>query len=271
MRLKREVILLMCLVFLISILPPVSPANDVYINFQAGYDIVSSRQSSLKSNENFTVNFFVYNKSDGNMITNAVSSCSFYLADNTGSLLFYSKVPYNPLGYWAIKIDGKNFTEAGQYNYGIKCNSSAQGGTSVGLYEISHAGIELTQARATIDIGLLALMMLFFILSIFMFVKFENLLARVGSFGLGYLLLIAISFISWNMANDFLISAPFIVSMFRIIFLVLVIGLFPLIIGGFAYYFIMISRIKEIDDLMKHGISVSEAQERSGYKHGRNR
>jgi len=96
-----------------------------------------------------------------------------------------------------------------------------------------------------------------------MFINFNNLLNRVGMIGIGYLLLIAITFISWQMASDFLLSAQFLVSMLRILFIVLMVGAFPLLIGAFAWYVLMLFKIKEIERLMGKGFSEQEARRRT--------
>lgn len=93
------------------------------------------------------------------------------------------------------------------------------------------------------------------------FLNFENLLSRVASFGVGYLFLIAISFVSWQMASDF-VNSFFLIEIFRILFIVLVIGAFPLLIGSLVWYFLMLWKIKEIERLMEKGFSLNDAERR---------
>lgn len=135
-------------------------------------------------------------------------------------------------------------------------------------FEITPTGTELTAGASYVYIGLLIVLVIFLGLCASMFMKNNNLLAKVGSLGMGYLILIAITFIAWNMAEDFLVLS-FTTDMFRILFFVLIIGAFPLLIGAFAYYLIMVFRIKEIENLMKHGFSEEEAGERVRRKHGK--
>jgi hypothetical protein len=120
--------------------------------------------------------------------------------------------------------------------------------------------------EAIVYFGLNGVLLLFLAGCFLVFLNYENLLSRVFSFGVGYLLVIAISFVSWQMASDFVTSA-FLIEMFRIIFLVLMIGAFPLLIGAFAWYLIMLFKIKEIENLMKHGMSEDDAHRR--VKHGK--
>jgi len=134
-------------------------------------------------------------------------------------------------------------------------------------FQITPNGQVASVGSAILYIGLLAVLLFFLGLSIYSFVTFENLLNRVGMFGLSYLLLIAITFIGWNMASDFLISSPFLIEMMRILFFVLIIGVFPLFIGAFAWYVIMLFKIKEIERMINKGIPYDEAEKRAGGKY----
>lgn len=129
-------------------------------------------------------------------------------------------------------------------------------------FVISPNGEDATEGKAVFYIGLLIVLLVFLVGAVVIFMESENLLARVGMFGLGYLLLMAITFIGWNMASDFLTSSPFLISMLRILFWVLVAGVFPLVVGGFAYYVLMLFNIKEIERLMTKGFSYEDAQRR---------
>ena len=51
--------------------------------------------------------------------------------------------------------------------------------------------------------------------------------------------------------------------MLRILFIVLMIGAFPLFIGAFAWYIMMMIKIKEINRMMEKGIPYEEAEKRS--------
>lgn len=151
-------------------------------------------------------------------------------------------------------------TQAGQYNYFLNNYSNS--------FLVTPNGEEATSGKAIFYIGLLFVLIVFLVLIAFSFVKFDNLLNRVGMLGLGYLVLIAITFIAWNMSRDFLTSSPFTISMFWILFLVLMVGAFPLLIGGFAWYIIMLFQIKEIQHMMDKGMDGEEAQRRvRGGKH----
>jgi len=134
-------------------------------------------------------------------------------------------------------------------------------------YFVTPNGEEVSSGKSIFYIGLLAVLIFFMVLGIYAFVSFDGLLSRVGMFGISYLILIAITFVGWNMANDFLTSAPFIASFLRILFFVLTIGVLPLVIGGFAWFVIMAFKVKEIQRLMDRGFSMDEAERRQGKKY----
>jgi len=155
-----------------------------------------------------------------------------------------------------------NTTDVGRYDVTGVGDINGIPDNFVSRFEVTPNGEEVNVGKAIFYIGLLGVLIVFLGLSLVGFVKFDNLLAKVGLFGLSYLLLMAITFVGWNMASDFLTSSPFIASMLRILFFVLIGGLFPLIVGSFAYYFIMITKIKEIERLMNKGLPYDEAERR---------
>lgn len=254
---NKRYILMMCIVLLLCSF--ISSAQLQTLD--TGYVIETTPQNYLEQNQNYTVIFFVRNITNGVLIDNSSTNCTFYLSNSLGNILIANEDVTYSNGYWHYLILSGNFSDVGTYSYGIGCEGIGLAGAYAETWDVTPNGIELTIGRAVIDIGLLLIFVIFLIGTVVLFMESENLLARVGMFGLGYLLLIAITFVSWNMANDFLLSAPFIASMFRILFFVLVIGLFPLVIGAFAYYFIMLFKIKEIENLMKKGVPYSEANE----------
>lgn len=151
-------------------------------------------------------------------------------------------------------------TQTGQYNVYLNNYSTS--------FEVSPNGEQATSGKAIFYIGLLFVVIVFLVLCVLSFAHFDNLLNRVGMLGLGYLILVAISFIAWNMSQDFLTSSPFIISMFQIIFYVLMFSALPLILGSFAWYFIMLFQIKEIQKMMDKGMPEEEAERRvKGRKH----
>lgn len=198
--------------------------------------------------------------------TNRTTTCALHVYNQTGWDLSIGSQwmefeSYNGIDF-AHTVNGGNFTNSGIYAYVIQCNSSNEVGFYRGQFIVTPNGEVADTSTAVFDVGLLFILALILVGCVVLFMESNNLLAKVGMFGFGYLLLIAITFVSWNMANDFLTSSPFIISMFRIVFFVLIIGAFPLVIGAFAWYVLMLFKVKEIERLMTKGFSEGEARRR---------
>lgn len=267
---KHKKLFFLALIFLLAIMPLVLSVSPFISQTSGGCIIIPMMRESIKVNQAFDFNFHVLNATNGYPISNTSISCVFHLYNQTGDHSYAEIMKNDPysehfvINEFVARLSAGNFSTVGDYAYQVNCNGTiAQGGCGEkGLFTVTNSGYIATTGRAVVDIGLLLVLIIFLAGCVLLFITNDNLLARVGSLGIGYLLLIAITFISWQMGESFLISAPFIASMFEILFYVLIIGLFPLIIGAFAWYVIMLFKIKEIENLMKHGMSQDEAERR---------
>lgn len=198
--------------------------------------------------------------------TNTTTSCALHVYNSTGwdvstTTQWMEFETYNGIDF-AMTVNGTNFNKAGIYAYVIQCNSTNEIGFYRGQFQVTPNGEVADEGTAIFYVGLLAVLLFFLALTIFSFAEFDNLLNRVGMIGIGYLLIMAITFIGWNMAQDFLTSSPFLIDMLRILFFVFIIGFFPLVIGGFIWYFLQLWQIKEIQNLMNKGMGEDDAYRR---------
>jgi hypothetical protein len=241
---------------------------DVPQNYQqltTGMELKIPQDNVLKVDENYTFFIHAFYTATGNPI-DGKTSCHFWLYNSTGEVVYNTTMTYvigAGGGNFNVYVLGGNLSTVGDYYYNVQCEDDTVGGFASSIIHITPNGEEATVGRAIFYIGILFLLVVFLIMSIGVFMKYDdNLLAKVSMFGLSYLLLIAITFVGWQTAIDFLTSSPFLIEIFRILFFVLIIGFFPLLIGAFAWYIIMITKIKEIQNLMEHGMSSDEAERR---------
>lgn len=256
--------LIVCMIFVFAILPFITSAPPVTTvqSFPQGLVIEYPVVDYLKFGEDFTFHFHVFNASTGNyLVTN--TNCSFHLYNSTGNHIFqgYDDTVSDTYDY-AFKILNGNFSKVGSYYYITQCKTGDFGGYTEHGFEVKVSGAGLTEGRAVLYGVLIFVLVLFLFGAMILFVKFDHLLVRIGMFGLSYLLLISVSFIGWQIANEIILATPFIVQMFRLIFIVLIIGAFPLLLGSLAWYVIMLFRIKEIERLMEKGLPYDEAEHR---------
>lgn len=155
-----------------------------------------------------------------------------------------------------------NITDNGYYYIYGYCDENGQNVSW--QYDVygSPNGENPTTATAIFYIGIFAVLLFLLGFVIYSFMSFENLIVRVGMIGLGYIIFVGITFIAWNMANDFLTSSPVLVEIFRIMFLILMYGALPLLLGGLIWGVFAYRKIKEINQLINKGWDADEAERR---------
>ena len=119
----------------VSAVPPVTTTQQ----FTEGYIIEHSSQEHIRQNTNYTLNFFVRNISNGVLIDNSTTNCSFYMANSQGVLIYSADIDYNG-EYWQHIILATNFSDIGVYPHGIACNGVGLGGESVYYFEVTETG-----------------------------------------------------------------------------------------------------------------------------------
>lgn len=199
--------------------------------------------------------------------SNNATYCNITTMETTTISTLDYRMTKSGQSFSAIILQG-NITDYGDACFNVECSDTITMETGRECFTITPNGEDAGIGKAVFYIGLLFVLVVFLVGIVTIFMETDSLLAKVGMFGLGYLMLVAVSFVSWNMANDFLTSSPFLVAMLRILFYSLIAGAFPLLLGSFAWYFIMVFKIKEIQRLMGKGFSYEEAEKRTkgGYK-----
>lgn len=156
-----------------------------------------------------------------------------------------------------------NQTEVnGEYEFTLVCTDAGETNDKTLTFWITPNGEIPSTAKGIIYIGLFFIFVLFLILSIVWGGKVEHIAMKWGLYLLAYLLFIGITFIAWNLSIDYLTSTPFIISFFRILWLVSMIAFFPLIIISFIYMLWMIRKIDVIENMLEKGMPIDEAYER---------
>lgn len=237
-------------------------------DISTGLVVESGYPIAHKLGEDFYLHAHVYNATDGRLLTTGLN-CFYHFYNhqiNGGEHISTGILSQYGMGFYNY-TNGSLINQTGEYSALIWCNSTDAGGFFKYTFDVTPNGEYATTGDAVFYFSVIMVLVFFLGMCMLSFAKFNNLLNRVGMIGLSYLLAIALSFIVWNMALNFLTGSPFAIEMFRIIFLVLVIGLFPLLIGAFAWYFLMLWKIKEIQNLMDKGMSFDEAERRQGRKY----
>lgn len=113
-----------------------------------GLNIAGVVNETYIANQTILFPYHVFNASNGIQMTNATTSCSLHIVNQTGEHVFIwnNNVSYKPIEYeFEIEVPATLFKTIGEYTNLFTCNTSTFGGTSQQTYII----VNPTQATST--------------------------------------------------------------------------------------------------------------------------
>lgn len=269
---KDKIFLTICTIFLFTIMlnlgssvPPVTTVQD----FPEGYVIEEALHEFLKLNETHQYNFFVFNSTNGIEVTDDEINCTFYLANETGHLLFKQSAVYSD-EYWSVNIMGGNFSKPGNYPYGLNCKDD-YGGSLSGIFKVTESGLEITEGRSILVIGLLCLLVGFLFLSLFSLFNTENYIGKFALYWVSHVLIVLITFVGWQSGVEGLLEGFALTGIFRIMFWVFTVGMFPMILLSVAWVVYIHTVNDHFQRLMEKGEDPETAFSLAKRKTGRRR
>lgn len=257
-------VLLVLPIFVSAVLK--NPVFETGSSTSHGYDIESPVISYIELNTNFSFVFHVFNISDGLPITNSTALCEFNLYDKRGeSIIHFNQIANNSFfnAYRVMVVN--NFTEEGNYNYIVHCNSSHRGGFLGSSFLVTNTGDDdsVTDTSSGIAITLFILICagLFLLLPIFInkFSKndFVNVILKRCCFVVGIYLMVLNSAILATISKSAHLGLE--KEMFR----------YSWIFGWFGYMFMAFVVLKTLFDVLKMW-KVEKEEKRMGKKNGEN-
>lgn len=173
MKSKLFFILFLSLFFLslISATPPFQQGT-----FTNGYEIKIPPFDTFKQNTSLTLNFHVFNSSNGVPIDNTSTNCYLHFYNSFGEQILETEVPHsdsNVDNEWEIVLTAGNISTAGNYGYNIQCYSTTDdlGGFTTTEVIITSTGYEQTTAQSISSMIYLFLML--FLTGMFLFIGFK--------------------------------------------------------------------------------------------------
>jgi len=202
---------------------------------------------------------------ENNSFCNNSTTCQITIFDpDTEILISYQNMTFNT-NYYNYSLNSSQTSELGDYTVNILCEGSRDG-FSTFTFRVTPNGEIPSTATAFFYIILLMIIVTGITAGIIGVKRANSIWLRYAYICFVYLLLIAISFIAWKMATDFITSNTFIGGFFHIIFRILMVFLMPFVLLSFIYTLYEMRKIKEIERMIKKGIPYDEAVERSRRK-----
>lgn len=128
----NKLLLLFMLSFCLGLISAVPPFQTG--TFEEGITIQYPPNSYIKTGEDITFNFHIYNTSNGVQLDNNTVNCSFHLYNKSGvQILENDYLSFSDDDFY-LTVKGGNFTKDGAYSYIVTCISGTSGGySSVGI------------------------------------------------------------------------------------------------------------------------------------------
>jgi hypothetical protein len=165
--------------------------------------------------------------------------------------------------YFNVTFNNTQSIKNGEHSGISYCCDGTNCGFATFSFNITPNGEEPTEGKAIFYIGALILLVIFLVLSVYGFTKFETPTMKLLFGYCIYLVMVGISYISWVMSTNFLTATQFIGRFFWIIFLFLMIMFFPMMIVSVIWYVWLLVSIKQIKDMIERGVPEDEAYARS--------
>jgi hypothetical protein len=237
---------------------------------EKGIDIRVPPQPVLKLGEDYAFHFQAFNRTDGSPLTNSTTNCTLHFYNITGVHLIKQNTTFEPPYDFFMNIGGGNFTDVGVISYIIFCQATdGTGGFTSSSYRVNSAGVELDVARAVIYIGLLGILVFIFLATTTgitllpasntrddegRIMDINNLkYLRSVLWVFTWVLLMAIMFVSSNIALAYLGSdmmGQLFFTFYKVMFIVSV----PMLIVWGLYFFVRIIEDKKLKALIERGV-----------------
>jgi len=124
--------------FLITLVSAVPPITTEFVG-ETGFAIESSVMNYYKINEGACVQIFVFNRSNGRILTEDEVSCEVFLADRNGTEVL-NGYPAGHEDHFDMCRPANIVTELGTYSLTMVCNDSTTGGYNTHYFEATENG-----------------------------------------------------------------------------------------------------------------------------------
>jgi len=273
---KKYILILIVVLFLVSFVSSAPPVNILFMG-DTGINVEVNIMPVYKFGEaRFSV-VHLFNATSGYQITNTTHdniNCTAFLRDSQGfEIMKVNAVPHED--HWVLNATAGGTTPVGNYAWTLSCidGTAKVGGYASGYYEITITGEELTLQKTIIYISSLALMILLFIitLGVIPFLPSSDTKNKEGEligisnfkylrpilYGLSYLLLMAIMFISSNITLTFLTNSM-VGDLFFKIYQIMFLLLLPIIVIWFIWIFYSIFQDRKVKSMLERGVAMGD-------------
>ncbi len=235
---KKYILGYVCLIILLSIsMISAVPPFEENVNTLEGLQIFEQKMEYLPSNEDFELHIHISNISNGFPLSNVGIDCRTHFYNNAGEDIFESEVLSKSADGFEheILILGGNFSNEGEHAFIVWCNNSVLGGTVKGEFWVTESGIEITEPKSILVIGLMGILFLLLFASLFVVFSVENYMVKFIFYWISHILMVLIFFIGWQVGVEGLLGGMALTGIFRILFWIFILAVLPMIFVSVAW------------------------------------
>lgn len=218
-------------------------ADTLFIEYQ--------KISYFEINQPFQVNAHVFNQT-GYPLGNDTTSCYFQAYNKNGTHAIETNMIYSAPFDFQYTIPAEAFT-GGRATWLITCNTSNAGGFASGDAYITESGIEMTEGRSLLAIGMMGILVFLLFISLYALFNVEDYKGKFALYWSSHILMILICFAGWQIGVEGVLDGLALTGIFRVLFWIFTVAVLPMIILSGAWIFWIHTFNEHFENLIDKG------------------
>lgn len=249
------------LIFITNFVSAVKPISSITIT--EGYNIEPTEKSAIMLNQPHAFEVHVFNVSNGLPIISGIT-CYLHLYHEDGEHIYegVQSTPNHIFDY-GFDLSAGNFSKRGEYEAKFQCNSSTLGGSSQLFFIVNNLGEELNTAHSIKFNSAMFFMMILFLCSLFGIFYIESYIGKFALYWVCHVLFVVGTFSVWKFNMGYTTSFTGLAGIWKVLFYVSTIAVFPMIILSLAWIFYIHTVNEDMKKYMDRGMDENEAYDRS--------
>jgi len=261
---KKSLILLVAILMILPLVSSVPPITTEFIGTE-GFEVLANVQDYYKINEGAEVHIFVFNKSNGAIMNGSLVSCAVELTNHNGTVVLEGVATASD-DHFHMSRPPNIVDTAEIYGLTIVCNDSVMAGYKTAFFEANTYGVGLTESSSlNFNFAMIFLMILFLSALIGTF-KIEHYVGKFVCYWISHILFVVGTFSVWQFNDGFNLAYVGLAGIFKVLFYVSTIAVFPMVILSLAWIFWIHTVTDEMKGMMEKGMTSEEAWSRKSNK-----
>jgi len=206
--------------------------------------MISAETVKSGQNVNLTISCDVINCSDGDIYLTVFNADYQKVVDNQNTT--------KENGYFFYTL---NLTDQQKYSYFISSDNDFYSSS----FTATESGVELTEGRSLLVIGLLTLLVFLLFISLYALFNVDQYIGKFALYWVSHILMIIISFVAWQVGVEGLLGGMALTGVFRIMFWIFTIAVLPMIILSGAWVIYIHTFNEHFEKLIEKGGNSEEA------------